>query len=279
MKLNFTVVIMAMAVSIASAQEKSERSWMPVQNRIGLALGIGSMTYLDKNASPLIYTSKPKNVRLFYNLETNNFLFSVDLDFKIGSTSAKYHPGRMLVFHEQDYKGKNEDKKFPAGGSLMAGRLSFGAFYKLNKHSFSATRVAIGGKIMNELFYPQGWTTPGLFNATSFSPEVLIQHKLNNRNSFVAHARIPVATRLTRLNYDNTVSAPHSTQFKSFFKNSEWVSVNKFIAPSFGLDYNYQINHKWGTGLNYEYTWYNINTTQSLKAVNQSLLANIHRQF
>ncbi|HEY5824851.1 MAG TPA: hypothetical protein VIT44_10820, partial [Cyclobacteriaceae bacterium] len=80
MKLIFTAVVFTMAITGVLAQEDN-RSWMPVQNKIGLALGIGSMTYLDKNASPLVYTAKPKNVRLFYNLETTNFLFSVDIDF------------------------------------------------------------------------------------------------------------------------------------------------------------------------------------------------------
>ena len=275
MKFTFTAVMLATAFTVGCAQE-NER-WMPFQNKIGVALGIGSMTYLDKNASPLVYTTKPKNVRLFYNLETTNFLFSVDVDFKIGSTVAKYHRDRTLLFYEQDYKGKNEEKKFPVGGSLMAARISLGGFYKLS--SSSNTRVALGGKVMNELFYPQGWTTPGLFNALSLSPEVLVQQRLDDRNSLTAHARVPLVTWLTRLNYDNTVSAPNSTQLRSFFKNSEWVTANRFVSPAVGIDYNYHINNKWGAGLSYEFVWYSITTPQPMKGVSQSLLANIYRQF
>jgi hypothetical protein len=277
MKFTFTAALLATAFTVACAQE-NER-WMPFHNRIGLALGIGSMNYLDKNASPLIYTSKPKNVRLFYNLETSNFLFSVDVDFKIGNTTAKYHPGRTLLFYEQDYKGKNEEKKFPATGSLMGARMSLGAFYKLGNATASKTRVAVGAKLMNELFYPQGWTTSGLFNALSFSPEVLVQQKFDEKHSLIAHARLPLVTRLTRLNYNNTVSAPSSTQLQSFFRNSNWVSTKRFVSPAIGIDYNYNMNNKWGAGLNYEFTWYSITTAQPMKAVTQSLLANIYRQF
>ena len=46
---------------LSHAQDYEKRPWMPLENRIGLALGIGSFTYLDKNSSPLVYQSKPKN--------------------------------------------------------------------------------------------------------------------------------------------------------------------------------------------------------------------------
>src|SRR6187455_1978919 len=108
-------------MGLAHAQDYQTRPWMPLENRIGLALGIGSVTYLDRNSSPLIYQSRPKNLRLFYNLESNTFLFSVDLDLKVGGNTPKYHNGRTIFFQEENYKGKKEDKKFPAGGSFMAG--------------------------------------------------------------------------------------------------------------------------------------------------------------
>jgi hypothetical protein len=123
MKSILTLVAL-LVTGLSHAQDYENRPWMPLENRIGLALGIGSFTYLDKNSSPLVYQSKPKNLRLFYNLESNTFLFSVDLDVRLGSNSPKYHKDRTLYFQEEDYKGKKEDKKFPAGGSFMAGKIS-----------------------------------------------------------------------------------------------------------------------------------------------------------
>lgn len=263
----------------AHAQDYEKRPWMPLENRVGLALGIGSVTYLDKNTSPLIYRSNPKNIRLFYALETNDFLFSLDIDFKIGGTVPKYHTDRTLYFEEEDYTGKSEVKKFPAGGTFMAGRLSLGAFYKISSTQESTFKVAVGGRIANELFYPQGWTTAGLLNALSFSPEAVMQHRVNEYHSFTASVRIPAVALLTRPPYDNTVSAPDKTLVSGFFQNSEWTSVKKFQAPVIGLGYNYQINQRWGAGLNYEFGWYNISTPQQFRAVNQIVLANVYHQF
>jgi hypothetical protein len=87
-KLLYPLVICTVLMT-AQAQDYEKRPWMPLENRIGLALGIGTVTYLDKNTSPLIYRSKPANVRLFYNLESNTFLFSLDIDFRIGSNQPK----------------------------------------------------------------------------------------------------------------------------------------------------------------------------------------------
>lgn len=279
MKLTLTLAALLITWLSAYGQDYENRPWMPLKNRIGLALGIGSITYLDKNSSPLVYQSRPKNLRLFYNLESNTFLFSVDLDVKMGSNGPKYHKDRTLFFQEEDYKGNKEDKKFPAGGSFMAGRISLGAYYKISSTQESTFKVAVGGRIMNEMFYPQGWSTGGMFNALSFSPEALTQHRVNEHHQFTASIRIPVVAILTRLPYDNTVSAPDKNQLHGFFHNSSWVSPSKFLAPAMTLGYNYQINTRWGAGLNYEVGWYNIQTPQQMKALSQSILANFHHQF
>ncbi len=279
MKQRFTLALLLLIGFVAHAQEYEKRPWMPLENRIGLALGIGSVTYLDKNSSPLVYQAKPKNLRLFYNLESNSFLFSIDLDVRMGSNAPKYHKNRILFFHEEDYKGNKEDKKFPAGGSFLAGRISLGGYYKISSTQESTFKIAVGGRIMNEMFYPQGWNNSGLFNALAFSPEALTQHRVNEHHQVTASIRIPVVTRLSRLPYDNTVSDPDKNQLQGFFRNSTWVYPAKFLAPAITLGYNYQVNNRWGAGLNYELGWYRIQTPQQMKALTQSLLANFHHQF
>lgn len=279
MKKIFTLWLGLLAGGIAVAQSNEKQPWMPLESRIGLALGIGSATYLDKNTSPLIYKSAPKNVRLFYNLESKHFLFSVDLDLKVGGTVAKYQRDRTLYFQEQDYKGKTEDKKFPVGGSFLAGRIGVGMFYKIPSTQQSTFRVAVGGRIMNELWYPQGWTTGGIFNSLSLNPEAWVQHRIDEHHSFAATLRTPLLARLTRLPYDNTVSAPGESTTSGFFRHSRWVSGAKFLAPTASLSYNYQINSRWGAGVTYEWGWYRITTPQTFKATSQSLLASVYHQF
>lgn len=278
--MKLTLIFIALITcTIACAQERQNSSWMSLENRLGVAVGIGSITYVDKNSSPLLYQTRPKTVRFFYNLESNTFLFSVDLEAKVGSNQAKDHRNRTMYFQEEDYKGNKADKKFPVGGSFMAGRISFGAYYKIASTQESTFRVAVGGRIMNEMFYPQGWTSGGMFNALSLSPEAWTQHYVNAYHQFTALVRIPLVTRLSRLPYDNTVSAPGKTQVQGFFRNSSWVSPKTFFAPTVGLRYNYQIDMHWGTGLNYELSWYGIRTPQQMKALSHSLLANFHHQL
>ncbi|HMQ61482.1 MAG TPA: hypothetical protein PKE06_12490 [Flavilitoribacter sp.] len=279
MKWKFAAIAFLMAISITRAQDLPMRRWMPTHNRIGLALGIGTVTYQDKNTSPLIYRSRPTSLRLFYNLESDRFLFSVDLDLKLGSTAPKYHPGRILYFQEADYEGNAEDKKFPAGGTLLAGRLGLGAYYKVAAAKESALKLAVGARVSNELFYPQGWTSSGMFNALSLGPEMLTQYRANDHHSFSASVRLPMTALLARLPYDNTVSSPNKTQTGGFFSRSQWVGLKKFAAPTLTLGYNYQFNPHWGAGLNYELGWYRIEQPQTMKAVNSSFLANFYHQF
>ena len=275
-----TLTLAALLITaLAHAQESQNTPWMSLENRIGLALGIGSVKYVDKNSSPLAYQSRPKICGSF---TTSKAIRSCSLSIwrrKWEATTARDHQNRTIYFQEEDYKGNKKDKKFPVGGSFMAGRISLGAYYKISSTQESTFKVAVGGRIMNELFYPQGWTSGGMFNALSLSPEAWTQHRVNDYHQFTALVRIPIVARLSRLPYDNTVSAPDHTQVQGFFRNSSWVSPKKFLAPAVALNYNYQIDTGWGTGLNYELSWYNIRTPQQMKALSQSLLANFHHQF
>lgn len=279
MKVTLLLAAILMSGWTASGQNYEERPWMALENRVGLALGLGSVRYLDKNSSPLIYQSKPKQLRLFYQLESNDFLFAFNIDVKMGSNGPKYHSDRTLYFHEEDYKGKTEDKKFPAGGSFMAARVSLGAYYKISSTQESTFKVAVGGTISDEMFYPQGWTSGGIFNAISLSPEARVQHRVDEHHQFDATVRIPVVTYLARLPYDNTVSRPGEGMYSGFMSNGRWTGPAKFLAPAFSLGYNYQINTHWGAGLTYDYGWYNIAIPQPMKATAHSLLANFHHQF
>lgn len=279
MKRIVTIALVALALNQARSQNYEKRPWMALENRLGLAVGIGSVTYLDKNSSPLVYQSKPKNVRLFYNLETNHFLFSVDLDMRVGGNNPKHVSNRNLLFLEEDYKGNKEEKRFPAGGSWMAGRVSLGAFYKIASTQESTFKVAVGGRVCNDLFYPQGWTSGGLMNALSFSPEAWTQHWIDRHHSFTASARLPLITRLTRLPYANTVSAPDKSTVQGFFRHSAWQGPAKFLAPTVTLGYHYQFNSHWGAGLQYEWGWYNVAVPQTMRAVNQAFLANFFHQL
>lgn len=279
MKLTFTFFVAFIPVFFTHAQDYQRRPWMPLESRVGLAIGIGNLTYLDKNSSPLIYQSKPKHVRLFYNLESNDFLFIVNLDVKVGSNAPKDHPYRMLIFREEDYRGKKEEKKFPTGGSFLAGKISVGAFYKIKSTQESTLKVAVGGSLTNELFYPQGWTTGGIFNSLNISPEAWTQHWVDEHHSFTASFRVPLVSYLARLPYDNTVSKPEKNVLGGFLDNAKWVGPKKFFAPSISIGYNYQINQNWGSGLNYEIGWYSIQQPQAMRAVSQSLLANFYHQF
>lgn len=279
MKLKLIAVVCLTVAGVTQAQDYQQRPWMPLENRIGFAMGIGTVTSLDKNTSPLIYRSQPKNLRLFYNLETNDFLFSLDLDFKIGGNTPKYHPGRTMFFEEEDLTGKREEKRFPAGGTFMAARFSVGAFYKIPSTQESTFKVAVGGRVMNELFYPQGWTTVGLFNALSLSPEAMAQHRVDEHHAFTASVRIPAVALITRPPYHNTVSAPNTSLAGGFLKNTRWAGPDKFLAPAFGVGYQYQFNQKWGAGLNYDFGWYKVSDPESLRMVSQTVLANFYHQL
>jgi hypothetical protein len=274
--------ILLIFLSIASLRvnaQEDQRPWMPRENRIGISVGIGTHTYLDQNTSPLIYQSKPKNVRVFYQLESNDMLLTFDIDVKMGATKPKHQQNRMLLFEEENYKGEKETKKFSAGGSFLGGKVSLGAFYKIKSTQESTFKVAAGLSVTNELFYPQGWTSSGMMNALSFAPKAVVQHRINAHNKLTASMRLPLVARVTRLPYHNSVSYPNSGQVSGFFKNSVWTGPEKFIAPEVSMGYEFLFSNRWGTGLTYDLNWYNVRTENHYKALSQFFRASVYHQF
>jgi hypothetical protein len=265
--------------SFSGWAQEDARPWMSRENRIGISVGIGTHTFLDQNTSPLIYQSKPKNVRLFYQLESKDVLVTVDIDVKMGALKPKHQQNRTLLFEEENYKGEKETKKFPAGGSFLGAKVSVGGFYKLKSTQESTFKVVAGLSVTNEMFYPQGWTSSGLLNALSFAPKAIVQHRVNAHNKFTTSLRLPLVSRITKLPYHNSVSHPNEGQVSGFFKNSVWAGPEKFIAPELSIAYEFLFSNRWGTGLTYDLNWYNVTTENQFKALSQVVRANVYHQF
>lgn len=277
--MRFIAAVLLFNGIVAFGQDRADGQGTALRHRIGLAVGIGNIRYLDRNSSPLIYQSKPKCVRLFYNMEDDDFLFAIDVDVRVGGNSAKNHRGRMLYFREEDYKGHKEEKKFPVGGSFLAATVSLGAYYKLNGDADRAHDVALGGRIMNELFYPQGWTNSGMFNALSLAADAKGRYTADDVHVFSASAGLPVLTRLTRLPYHGSVSAPGKTQVAGFFRNSKWVGLAGYFAPAITAEYTYLFDSNWGAGIGYGWNRYSIEIPERMTGNAQTMRAHIQNQF
>jgi hypothetical protein len=263
---------------IGIAQEDT-RPWMPLESRIGIAIGIGTQTFLDNNTSPLVYRSKPKNLRLFYQLESNDLLVNFDIDVKMGGLKPLTDQDRMLVFEEENYKGEKQTKKFPAGGSFLAAKISLGGYYKVKSTQESTFKVAVGLRVANEMFYPQGWTTSGLMNLLSLAPQAITQHRANEYHKFTAAVRLPLIAYITRPPYHNSVSHPNTNQLKGFFSNSQWSGIGEFTAPEVSFAYDYQLSTRLGTGVTYDINWYQVTTESKFRAMSQFVRASIYNQF
>lgn len=279
MKLIFLLMMSIGIIIPACGQGDPLRSWMPLESRIGMAVGIGSISYQDSNSSPLIYKASPKKVKFFYHLESNDFLFTVDLAFQAGKNGPKGLRDRVLFFQEEDYKGKTEDKKFPAGGSLLGGNLTLGAYYKISSTQESTCKVAVGAKVSEELFYPQGWTSAGIYNALALSPSAMVFHRFDQTHSVSAGVSMPILAKLTRLPYDNTVSKPEKNTLAGFFTNAKWAGPAKYLGPSIELGYQYHPSSRWGAGLQYEMATRRIPEPRLMKVWSQSFSASVFHQF
>jgi hypothetical protein len=276
---NMRILFVLLLIPLASSGQENRNPWMDRENRIGISIGIGTVTFREKNTSPLVYRSRPPGLRLFYQLETNNTIITADLELKAGPMRPKRFPDRTLVFEEEDYKGNKQIKKFPVRGSFLGARVSVGGYYKIRSTQLSTFKTAAGIRFSNQMAYPQGWTTTGVFNALSIAPAAIVQHEINEDHRLASGLSVPVLTRLTRIPYHGSISYPNTGTTGGFFRNPTWATLPGFIAPSFNLSYDYTFNESFGAGLNYQRDHVFIRGSSPLRYSAQSLSPQFYYQL
>lgn len=240
------------------------------RNALGLRLGFNRMAVLDQNTSSLVYRGNIPMVGLEYQAYEENGYLIARLQLGHGSFSSKSYPGRTISFLSQNVRGEIDSVNVPMSGTNTLARLEFGYLQKINPGN--QLELAAGGIASNELFYPQGFTMPGLMNVAALSPAVQLSYLTDAKSFFSIGFTVPLVSAVSRSAYHNSVSLPSGSKVGGFFKQGSTVQgFNQHRQMKIAAVWHYRVGSRWLAGLHYDFRALRNAKPRELNAVQHEL--------
>jgi hypothetical protein len=222
------------------------------RNAFGLRLGFNRMAVLDQNTSSLVYRGNIPMLGFEYQAYEENGYLIGRLQLGHGSFASKSYPGRSISFLSQNVKGETDTVTVPMSGANTLGRLEFGYLQKINPGR--QVEVAAGGIVSNELFYPQGFTMPGLMNVAALSPALQLSYLTDAKSFFSIGLTMPLVSAVSRSAYHNSVSLPGGSKAGGFFRQGTAVQgFNQHRQMKIAASWHYRVGSRWLAGLHYDF--------------------------
>ncbi|MFN7116309.1 MAG: hypothetical protein ACK4TA_05880 [Saprospiraceae bacterium] len=226
-------------------------------NSFGFTLGYRQLTLRDQASSALTYRGNLPTLGLNWTRHTSQQIWEANLQGSYGKFFPQSAPSRMVIFLERNLDGSIDTVRVQATGSHLMLKGDVGFYHKQDFNHHSDAFWAVGARVSEELYYPQGFVSPGLTNVAAVSPQVLAGVGNFDKGLFTIGIVVPIAAVVTRLPYHQTVSKPEGpSATRSFFKYHTAVrTLNKHQEVKFRLGYQYQLGNHLSGGFFYEYAW------------------------
>lgn len=251
------------------------RAGIPDGHSLQLEAGYKSLLVADQNVTTLLYQGKLPAFSFAYHGRKHRSIWWVSLDAAIGGYRAKYHPGRSISFVEEDTHGETDTITVPMDGNMKMARLGLGYLQQLGKETLKV-RPALGVSLNEDIWYPQGFVTPGQMSLTTLSLEFRLEYTPAEKHEISGGLSLPVVGVITRMPYHNTVSLPGESKMGGFFRQgTDFRMLNSFQQVEGSLGYHYRLRERLGIGTSYGMTWTHITKPLPLYALQHTLLLNL----
>lgn len=229
----------------------------PSGSAFGVTLGFRQLTLRDEAASAVTYRGNLPTFGLNWTNNTSNLLWEANLQSSYGKFFPKNFPDREIIFLDRNLDGSIDTVRVQANGTQLMLSGNFGFYKKQSLNRGDDSFWAYGARISEDLNYPQGFVSPGLNNVVSLSPQVLAGIGNPEKGMFTVGIVVPIASLVTRLPYNQTISQPDGpSAAKSFLKyNTEFRSLNKHREMKLRLGYQHRLSNRLIGGLHYEFSW------------------------
>lgn len=240
------------------------------QTTLRVQAGMSPYWVYDEAASPLIYRTNIFQAGVQLRREGEKSRFDAGLRGGYGSSFARNMDFREIRFVHQDIHETNHVTHVTVKGSLLQGRAHFGWAYRLNQ------RLAVGLEAADELYYSQGFVTPGLMNLAYLAPRVDYDLVSAEKHKLQARVTVPVLALINRLPWHGSVSVPEKGQAGGFFSQNFSVnSLGSFQRASLELDYQWRLSQRLSLGVDWSVFFMHHDDLSTLRAVKQSALATL----
>lgn len=178
----------------------------PSGSALGITLGYRFLSLRDEAASAASYRGNLPTFGLSWTNNTPGTLWEANLQGSYGKFYPKNFPTRDIIFLERKLDGSLDTIHVQANGTHLMLKADVGFYSKqnFNENAF----WAVGARVSEALYYPQGFVSPGLANVASVSPQALAGIGNWDKGMLTVGVVIPIANIVTRMPYHQSISQP-----------------------------------------------------------------------
>ncbi|GEO02748.1 hypothetical protein AAE02nite_04120 [Adhaeribacter aerolatus] len=250
------------------------------QSQLSISYRLSHLTFLDQQASPLIYQANLNGVAVAYEHSAPKSRSFINFQANLGTALPKGIGMREFTFTGTDFYGETTTTKLLHAPTIYVGQLEAGYLRRLKTGGTKS--IFVGGTLQNWIAYSDNigfWSTMGI-NTASLNAAIQYEKKLSPKQQFKMGASFPVVAIVSRMPYSNVISAPERGNFEAFFtEGSQLTSLHHYQRLNLHAAYSYRLSRHWQTGLAYNFTWLHYTHPQPIRVLNQALNIQVNYLF
>ncbi|MEL7529837.1 MAG: hypothetical protein AAFN10_00940 [Bacteroidota bacterium] len=236
------------------------------QNQLGLQLGGQHLSFLDQQATPLVYRGLGPQIRLHYNRQNEAHQWDYSLR------------GGLVAFAPQEPTIRAQRETSLGGTSVGLQATYYYRFAERGDWAFSA-----GAGIRQEMMLDFGdiGGFPWILGQGNVVLKAKADYQLGTQHHFSGELGIPAFSWITDMPYNQIPRledrAPDVvTVFTVGTRAPSWGSYQRV---DLGLSYRYDWNDKWSFSSRYDWAWYHDDTPKDLWAYQGVLTLGVARSW
>jgi hypothetical protein len=269
------LVLLLLSFSLGSLKAQELK-----RSQLNISYQRSHLTFLDRQASPLIYESDLNGATMVYEHNASKSRSFLKLQANLGTALPKNIGLREFTLTNTNIYGETTTNILVHAPTVYTGQLEAGYLRRLK--TGGSKSIFVGGTLQDWITYSDNigfWSTMGI-NTASLNAAIQLEKAVTNRQQLKIGASFPVAAIVSRMPYSNSISDPERGNFKAFFaEGSRLVFLNQLQRVSFGAAYQYQFSCHWGTGVAYDFYWLHYTQPRPVYAFNHSLKLQLNLIF
>jgi hypothetical protein len=257
-----TKYLIVSIITILSYSKLSAQLDSVTHNRISISTGLNLGFFKDLNFSPLNYATSGTNYRLTYLRNNSKNIFLTSVDFNNNKANTTQDTG----FPESEY---------------IQGKLKIAYLKKINKIS-NRINFFLGGQYQSNINYIDFLDESTTFLvAHSIDISLFGEYRFNKKHAINTSLSFPLITLMVRppfSGFDETLKDNLDKPLR-LITNGNLASINKYIAPSLSMQYEYTISNKFSAFGEYQVNYQKLVDRDTFTAFQNQLQIGIYYNF
>ena len=250
------------------------------RSQLNISYQRSHFTFLDRQASPLVYQANLNGVALAYERNAPKSRSFLKLQANLGTALPKGVGLREFTLTNTDFYGRTTTNILVHAPTVYTGQLEAGYLRRLK--TGGAKSIFLGATLQDWITYSDNigfWSTMGI-NTASLNAAIQLEKTLSEKQQLKIGASFPVVAMVSRMPYSNSISDPERGNFEAFFaEGSRLTFLNQLQRVSLNAAYQYRLSRHWGTGVAYDFYWLHYTQPRPIYAFNHSLKLQLNLIF